>query len=100
VLLLLVVFTTVNVAVLVLRRDPVDHGHFHAPTVLPVIGAAVSIALMTTMEWATFARAGVLLLVGVAAWAVNWFAHGRQASGPDAGAEPDADHPPAQGAPR
>jgi amino acid transporter len=28
VLLLLLVFTAVNVAVLVLRRDPVDHDHF------------------------------------------------------------------------
>ena len=29
----------VNVAVLVLRRDAVDHDHFRAPTVMPVIGA-------------------------------------------------------------
>ena len=36
-LLLLCVFTIVNVAVLVLRRDPVDHKHFRAPTALPVV---------------------------------------------------------------
>ena len=44
-----------------------------------MIGRVVSLALMTTMEFATFARAGLLLLVGVAAWAVNWVAHARHA---------------------
>src|SRR4029079_14186398 len=38
-LLLLCVFTVVNVAVLVLRRDRVDHKHFRTPTILPVLGA-------------------------------------------------------------
>ena len=79
VLLLLVVFTVVNVAVLALRKDRVEHDHFRAPTALPVIGAVVSLAVMTTKDWATFARGGVLLLVGVAAWLVNWYAHGRKA---------------------
>ena len=39
-LLLLCVFTVVNIAVLVLRRDKVEHGHFRTPTFLPVVGAA------------------------------------------------------------
>jgi basic amino acid/polyamine antiporter, APA family len=77
VLLLLLVFSAVNIAVLVLRRDPVGHTHFRAPTAVPVIGAAVSVALMATKEAETFARAGLLLLVGVACWAVNWWVHGR-----------------------
>ena len=34
VLLLLLVFTVVNIAVLVLRRDPVPHPHFRAPTMV------------------------------------------------------------------
>ena len=38
-LLLLCVFTVVNVAVLVLRRDRVDHKHFRTPTILPILGA-------------------------------------------------------------
>ena len=38
-LLLLCVFTVVNIAVLVLRRDPVSHNHFIAPSVLPILGA-------------------------------------------------------------
>ncbi len=77
VLLLLFVFTAVNIAVLVLRRDPVGHSHFRAPTAIPVIGAGVSIALMTSKEGEIFARAGLLLLVGIALWAVNWWLHGR-----------------------
>lgn len=36
--LLLGVFTLVNVTVLVLRRDRVEHPHFVAPTVMPVLG--------------------------------------------------------------
>src|SRR5690606_2456033 len=38
-LLLLVVFTIVNVAVLVLRREKVAHKHFRTPTFIPVLGA-------------------------------------------------------------
>ncbi len=38
-LLLLGVFTLVNVAVLVLRRDSVEHEHFVAPSWLPIVGA-------------------------------------------------------------
>ena len=39
-LLLLCVFTVVNVSLLVLRRRPVDHDHFKAPAFLPVVGRA------------------------------------------------------------
>ena len=35
VLLLLFVFVCVNTAVLVLRRDKVDHEHFRAPGIVP-----------------------------------------------------------------
>lgn len=41
--LLLIVFTLVNIAVLVLRRDPVGHHHFRTPTVLPILGALTSL---------------------------------------------------------
>ena len=75
VLLLLLVFTAVNIAVLVLRRDPVPHRHFRAPTAIPVIGALASLALLTTKDPETFARAGVLIVLGLALWAVNsWLA--------------------------
>ena len=78
VLLLLIVFTTVNVAVLVLRRDPVAHSHFHAPTAIPAVGAAVSIALMTTKDPEIFVRAGALLLVGTVLWMLNWWLYARR----------------------
>jgi APA family basic amino acid/polyamine antiporter len=71
VLLLLIVFALVNLSVLVLRRDDVGHEHYRAPTVLPVIGAAVSIAVMFTKDGDVFLRAGLLLLVGVAFWVLN-----------------------------
>ena len=45
VLLLLCVFTMVNVAVLILRRDRVEHDHFRAPSWMPVLGALVCLIL-------------------------------------------------------
>ena len=58
-LLLLAVFATVNVAVLVLRRDRVEHNHFHAPSALPVLGAAVSVFLISQSDAEIFLRAGL-----------------------------------------
>jgi len=74
VLLLLAVFTVVNVTVLVLRREPVEHDHFSAPVILPVLGALVSITLIVDTlsgDIAVGLRAGILLLVGVGLWFVN-----------------------------
>ena len=71
VLLLLIVFASVNVSVLVLRKDTVAQPHFRSPTVMPVIGMLVSVALMTTKDAQTFARAGILLLVGGLLWMVS-----------------------------
>jgi APA family basic amino acid/polyamine antiporter len=71
VLLLLTVFVLVNVSVLVLRGDDVEHDHYRAPTVLPVVGAAISVAVMFTKDGDVFLRAGLLLLVGVAFWVLN-----------------------------
>jgi Amino acid permease len=70
-LLLLGVFTIVNIAVLVLRRDPVDHEHFVAPTALPVIGAFTCAYLaspMTDRDPIQYQIATVLLLIGVLLW--------------------------------
>jgi hypothetical protein len=53
------------VSVLVLRRDALDHDHFHAPTVFPVVGAIVCAGLLTRQEARTFAFAGGLLALGV-----------------------------------
>jgi basic amino acid/polyamine antiporter, APA family len=69
--LLVVVFGIVNATVLVLRRDPVDRDHFTVPTPVPLIGIAVSLALLTQIEPEVWARAGLLLAIGAAIWAVN-----------------------------
>jgi APA family basic amino acid/polyamine antiporter len=85
VVLLLSVFTIVNIAVLVLRRDRVRHDHFRAPTVFPVLGALVAVALIVDTaldDIAVFARAGILLAVGVGLWLVN-----RLLAGPPEGVE-------------
>lgn len=82
VLLLLLVFALVNVSVLVLRRDRVDHEHFRAPTLLPVLGAVVSIAVMFTKDGEIFVRAGILLLVGVVLYLVNRAAMARWGGAP------------------
>jgi len=70
--LLLIVFTIVNATVLWLRRDPVDHDHFQVPSVIPVLGVGISIALMTQVRGEDWARAGILLAVGAVLFAINW----------------------------
>ena len=71
VFLLLCVFTVVNIAVLVLRRDPVDHAHFRAPSFLPVAGALVCLFLVAQTEVEVIARGGIILLVGAALYVVS-----------------------------
>ena len=76
-LLLLCVFTIVNIALLVCRRRPVDHAHFRAPTVLPYIGALTCAFLAG--PWARskenqqqYEIAAILLGIGVVLWAITW----------------------------
>ena len=62
------------VTVLVLRRESVEHEHFHAPSVFPVLGALISVALLvdTALDDASvFLRAAILLVVGAGLWVVN-----------------------------
>jgi APA family basic amino acid/polyamine antiporter len=73
-LLLLCVFTVVNVAVLVLRRDPVEHEHFRTPRFLPVIGALTCAFLSgpwTGRDPSQYWIAAVLLGIGIALWGVT-----------------------------
>ncbi|HTU15850.1 MAG TPA: APC family permease [Solirubrobacterales bacterium] len=77
VLLLLLVFAVVNVCVLILRRDRVKGEYFRAPTVMPVIGFVVSLALLTTKEADSFVRAAALLAIGALLYLLTWFTHGR-----------------------
>jgi basic amino acid/polyamine antiporter, APA family len=74
VLLLLCVFTMVNMAVLILRRDRVEHDHFRAPSWMPVLGALVCLILalpITGRGGDVYLRAGVLIAIGVILWFVN-----------------------------
>ncbi|SEW42274.1 amino acid/polyamine/organocation transporter, APC superfamily [Austwickia chelonae] len=73
--LLLVVFTIVNIAVLVLRRDQVSHSHFRTPTLLPVLGGLFSAFLASPFSGRNprdFAIGGVLLVVGILLWFVTF----------------------------
>jgi amino acid transporter len=73
-LLLLCVFAVVNVAVLVLRKDPVEHHHFRTPTALPVLGTATCVVLASPFvgrEGSVYLTAGILLGIGVLLWLVN-----------------------------
>jgi len=88
-LLLLCVFTVVNVAVLVLRRDPVAHDHFRTPTALPVLGALVCAFLAgpwTGRDPVQYRIGGVLLAIGVGLWLLTWLAN-RAAGGARGGSE-------------
>ena len=75
-LLLLCVFTVVNIAVLVLRRDPVEHTHFRTPTILPLF-AGLSCAFLagpwTGRDPLQYKVAGVLIGLGVVLWVVTVF---------------------------
>ena len=80
VLLLLCAFTIVNIAVLVLRRDEVEHDHFRAPTIAPILGAIVCVVLIVDNEGEIFLRAGLLLLLGAVLWVLA-YAGGHRSSG-------------------
>ena len=75
-LLLLAVFTLVNIACLVCRRRP-DPTKFRAPTVVPIIGAIACAYLLG--PWARLEEdmvqyriAGLLLALGVVLWLGAW----------------------------
>jgi basic amino acid/polyamine antiporter, APA family len=84
--LLLAVFTLVNIAALVLRRDKVDHEHFVAPTFMPVLGVVVSVGLLTRQEGTVLVRGLVLLAIGVALWGLNALISSRVEMAPAEGA--------------
>ena len=74
-LLLLGVFTVVNVCCLVLRRQSVDHQHFRAPTWLPIVGAVACAYLVgpwTGRATEQYGIALVLLGIGVVLWAITF----------------------------
>jgi basic amino acid/polyamine antiporter, APA family len=78
-LLLLCVFTIVNIACLVVRRRPdAPTPSFRAPAVVPVLGAVTSAFLVGPWardpeDWIQYRIAAVLLVIGIVLWAVTWF---------------------------
>ncbi|BDZ41567.1 amino acid permease [Paraoerskovia sediminicola] len=76
-LLLLVVFAIVNVALLVLRRDTVDHDHFHTKVPLAVLGALTCAYLAgpwarSDEQQSQYLIAGALVAVGVLLSFITW----------------------------
>lgn len=88
-LLLLCVFTVVNVSVLVLRNNHVEHSHFRAPTFVPVLGmlsCAFLIGPWTGRDPTQYTIAAVLLGLGIALWFVTVLinrATGQKPTAPD-----------------
>jgi basic amino acid/polyamine antiporter, APA family len=83
-LLLLGVFTVVNLVVLVLRRDRTRRDHFHSPTALPIIGMITCLYLATPMsgrDAAQYVVAGWLLLVGASLFGITTVANAGRAPG-------------------
>ncbi|VCU68232.1 putative amino acid permease YhdG [Pigmentiphaga humi] len=79
-LLLLGVFTCVNVAVLVLRRDRVAHPHFRTNGIVAALGAVTCLFLVTPLtgrDPIQYEVAGWLLALGVVMWGVTLLAGGR-----------------------
>jgi APA family basic amino acid/polyamine antiporter len=74
VVLLLLAFIMVNIAVLVLRNDEVEHEHFRTPSVFPILGILVSASLLIYTaidDWTVFGLAGLLLGIGVVLYGIN-----------------------------
>jgi hypothetical protein len=68
----------VHIAVLILRRDPVEHEHFRTPTFLPVVGALACGFLAgrwTGRDPVQYTIAGILLGIGVVLWVLTVLAN-------------------------
>jgi len=70
VLLLLFVFASANVSVLVLRRDRVETDHFRVWTIIPVLGVASCVLLLSQQRAEVWLFGGILLVAGGALYAI------------------------------
>jgi len=87
VLLLLCVFALVNVAVLVLRRRPVEHPHYKTPTWAPVVGTVTTLVLaspITGRPGRVYLVAGILVGIGALLWLANRLVTGKTVTDIDA----------------
>jgi basic amino acid/polyamine antiporter, APA family len=78
VLLLLFVFLSTNIAVLVQRRDRVEHRHFRAFTVIPYLAVASCLVLLWQQSAEVWLRAGTLLVFGLVLYLVGRFVESRR----------------------
>jgi amino acid transporter len=80
VLLLLFVFISTNVAVLVLRKDEVEHEHFRVWTFVPVLGVLSCILLLTQQEPIVWAFGGGFVVLGCILYAIRRFTASRSSA--------------------
>jgi len=78
VLLLLFVFISTNVAVLVLRRDTVEHDHFRVWSFVPVLGVVSCVVLLTQQSAQVWLFGAILLAVGAVLYVVARLATRRE----------------------
>jgi amino acid transporter len=76
-LLLLCVFTIVNIALIVLRGQPAEHAHFRAPWITPWLGAASCAFLVgpwarSSAQMGQYRIAAWLIGIGIVLWALTW----------------------------
>ncbi|MGD8165950.1 APC family permease [Herbiconiux sp. P16] len=71
VLLLLFVFISTNVAVLVLRKDAVQHKHFRVWTFVPVLGVLSCVLLLTQQDPIVWLFGGGFVLLGVVVYLIH-----------------------------
>ncbi|PYG00566.1 amino acid/polyamine/organocation transporter, APC superfamily [Georgenia satyanarayanai] len=84
VLLLLVVFVSTNLAVLVLRKDTVDHDHFRTPRALPVLALITCAVLLSQQSLQVWLLGAGMVVLGVVLYFVTRGVRdtGRAAAGP------------------
>lgn len=82
VLLLLLVFSLVNVAVLVLRKKPVEHAHYKTPTWAAALGAIATLLLASPLDRVrdpeVYVTAASLVGIGVVLWLLNRLITGKR----------------------
>lgn len=82
VLMLLFVFLSTNIAVLMLRKDKVDHKHFRIWTPMPILGIASCVLLFTQQEAKVWLFGGIFVAIGVALYFVMRLIRGNSSTSP------------------
>lgn len=88
VLLLLLVFSLVNIAVLVLRKEPVEHAHYKTPTWAAALGAIAALLLASPLNRVrdpeVYVMAASLVGIGAVLWLLNRLITGKRVAELDA----------------